>query len=632
MANSGSKSTVMVGANARLRLKRFRIRNYKSCIDSQECWLSPNLTILAGKNESGKTAVLEGLDRIYNAIPIAIEDRSNTNQADPSTAEITFELNSEVLDEIEQLAEVNLGGNTRAALLEDGITLFYCEGDVKISSPPLDIQERGVVPPNSLIDSGKIESVSESLTSLSAQISPYGLSIANTNAGSQSPGDIRQSITGLSVPDAPAQAIVQQLVESIVSALPADPISTLEPVERFLIEIKKRLPRIIFFSDQLDMIPYDTPLTEALTNPAIQRLARIANLDLEELAAIPTIQSRKNLVNSKTATLSNHFRTSWLQEQINIAFDVNAENLLISFIEEDDKTRKTYRFEQRSKGFQWFAAFYARLEGEPLDGAVVLIDEPGLYLHAKAQRDLLAELMRATDRLQVLFSTHSPYMIDAKHLHRVRTVTRDNAVGTRVNNKLHTSADLETVTPILTAIGDQVGSGINNVGLSKNVVLEGPSDPLHLRAMAILLDRSDLAGVHYIGCMGADNVPQVCSILHGWGMSYIAIVDNDAKGRGVRDKMAAEFSTAPPCALISAKADVCMEDLYSAAFFDKYILVGNRTAGKTNSHQAKVRGDKVIMAKVFLEKIEADHTAIEVDDTTRSNFTALFDKIAAAFA
>ncbi len=45
-----------------MRIKKFRIKNYKSIIDSGDCYMDDFVTILAGKNESGKTSILEALE------------------------------------------------------------------------------------------------------------------------------------------------------------------------------------------------------------------------------------------------------------------------------------------------------------------------------------------------------------------------------------------------------------------------------------------------------------------------------------------------------------------------------------------------------------------------------------------
>ena len=45
-----------------MKLKKFRIKNFKSINDSGDCYLTDTITILAGKNESGKTSILEALE------------------------------------------------------------------------------------------------------------------------------------------------------------------------------------------------------------------------------------------------------------------------------------------------------------------------------------------------------------------------------------------------------------------------------------------------------------------------------------------------------------------------------------------------------------------------------------------
>jgi hypothetical protein len=281
---------------------------------------------------------------------------------------------------------------------------------------------------------------------------------------------------------------------------------------------------------------------------------------------------------------------------------------------------------QRSKGFQWFVSFFSRLQGENLGDCIVLIDEPGLYLHGKAQKDLLAELERASDKVpQVIFSTHSPYMIDARRTERVRTVTRNEHVGTTVQNKIHADADLETVTPIMTAIGDAVGFGIP-VGHGPNVVWEGPSDSLFIRAMAALLKQADISALNHIGCMGANNVPLLCSILHGWGAEYVAVFDNDNRGRETMDEMKKKFYVDAPCMVVSDTEGACIEDLFSRKFFADEVVQESVPAGKANSKHLKNAGDKVIRAKLFFERIERGE-ACEIDDETKRNFLELFEKL-----
>ena len=75
------------------------------------------------------------------------------------------------------------------------------------------------------------------------------------------------------------------------------------------------------------------------------------------------------------------------------------------------------------------------------------------YLHANAQTDILKNLEESGKSAPVVFSTHSPYLLEADKLERVRLVQKLDDAGTVIHNKIHQVADKETLTPILTAIG-----------------------------------------------------------------------------------------------------------------------------------------------------------------------------------
>lgn len=82
-------------------IKSFRIKNYRSIKDSGECFLSgDNITILAGKNESGKTAILEALEDFNTEEKIREEATPIHNKDVVPEITITFELDNAILKEI----------------------------------------------------------------------------------------------------------------------------------------------------------------------------------------------------------------------------------------------------------------------------------------------------------------------------------------------------------------------------------------------------------------------------------------------------------------------------------------------------------------------------------------------------
>lgn len=79
----------------------------------------------------------------------------------------------------------------------------------------------------------------------------------------------------------------------------------------------------------------------------------------------------------------------------------------------------------RSKGFNWFFSFlvwFKKIQEDNTSNYILLLDEPGLNLHASAQADLLRFLQDLSKDYQILYTTHSPFMIPTGNLDRVRTV------------------------------------------------------------------------------------------------------------------------------------------------------------------------------------------------------------------
>jgi predicted ATP-dependent endonuclease of OLD family len=50
---------------------------------------------------------------------------------------------------------------------------------------------------------------------------------------------------------------------------------------------------------------------------------------------------------------------------------------------------------------------------------VLLVDEPGVSLHARAQEDVLKVFDDIKDRIQVIYTTHSPHLVEINRLHRL---------------------------------------------------------------------------------------------------------------------------------------------------------------------------------------------------------------------
>jgi predicted ATP-dependent endonuclease of OLD family len=116
---------------------------------------------------------------------------------------------------------------------------------------------------------------------------------------------------------------------------------------------------------------------------------------------------------------------------------------------------------------------------------ILLLDEPGLSLHALAQADFLRYVDDLGERHQVLYTTHSPFMINSDRLHEVRIVEDRKTVGTIISRSLE-GTDSRTIYPLQAALGWSIAH--NLFIAERNLLVEGPADLIYLRALSALLE------------------------------------------------------------------------------------------------------------------------------------------------
>ena len=194
---------------------------------------------------------------------------------------------------------------------------------------------------------------------------------------------------------------------------------------------------------------------------------------------------------------------------------------------------------ERSRGFRWFFSFYiifaADTTGGNADGAVLLLDEPGLHLHAKSQGNLLKHL-RTDFKNQIIYTTHSPFMVPPNAINTVRTVSIDQERGTHVTDL--PSGDARTLFPLQAALGYHLSQTLF-VGHS-NLIVEGVTDFWILSSVSAYLDANGTAAlpeeVTITPAGGAGKVPYMAALLasedHRRGAAIYRGGQSDQTGRG----------------------------------------------------------------------------------------------------
>ena len=235
-------------------------------------------------------------------------------------------------------------------------------------------------------------------------------------------------------------------------------------------------------------------------------------------------QERKELrsvkLNSASLDISHKFGQWFGQRRHKIRYQADGPYFRI-WVSDDRRPDVDIELESRSKGFQWFFSFYLVFLVESDEGhkeAILLLDEPGLHLHPTAQQELMSFFESLAEDNPLIYTTHSPFLVDGERIHRIRPVTEDDTGHSRITVDTWPN-DRETIFPLQAAAGYAMVRGLFRH--KKNVLVEGMSDYLYLHALNLhchALGRHGLPEDIYVTpCGGTKLVGHLASLFLGQG-------------------------------------------------------------------------------------------------------------------
>ena len=249
--------------------------------------------------------------------------------------------------------------------------------------------------------------------------------------------------------------------------------------------------------------------------------------------------------------LTDEFRDWW--KQGDYRFELQADGDHFRIWVSDDRRREKIELESRSTGLQWFLSFYlvflveSRREHR---NAVLLLDEPGLSLHPLAQRDLSLFFDNLSRTNGIIYTAHSPFLVDADRVDRVRKVYVASDGTTKATSNLrYTEVDGHqpgAAYAVHSALGLTVAESLL-IGC-RPVIVEGASDQHYLTAIKSLLisggritPRREFV---FPPAGGAKTTKIVASILTGRDEELpVVLLDGDKPGR----RMAVELKNESLC-------------------------------------------------------------------------------------
>lgn len=201
----------------------------------------------------------------------------------------------------------------------------------------------------------------------------------------------------------------------------------------------------------------------------------------------------------------------------------------------EDEIGVEVELDQRSEGFQWMVSFFIVFFSEAADkhkNAILLLDEPGMSLHAIKQREYRKTLSRLAENNQTIFTTHSPFLVGPDELDIVRVVEMGSRrEGTKVHSVI-SSSDPAAMLPLQEALGYDLAHSL--FSQHRNLILEGLTDYWYFDSVAQLLAEDGhvtwKGNISLVFSNTASKVVYYATILHAHKLKVAALLDSDNAG------------------------------------------------------------------------------------------------------
>ena len=492
-----------------MKLTKARVKNFKSIQDSTEFDIDDRITCLVGKNQAGKTALLEALNSRSGIVDLTY------TLEDEDCQTIKERLGDKCLkDESPTITQKN--NNLHAGLNVDlHAAVRYLIENTKLPKKQKD-KLLGIKDIKTQVE--EIEAQHNLLTQ-KEQIEDSEKEQINDLNGLRSR---LQSITQNGLPNIIYTEILQARIPQFRYINEYHEIEGKVNLTELQNRISNHQPNN---SDHaLRAIIDDTTLQQILNHQTNSSIAQ------EEHNYIKNIESKANKV-----------LTFWSQneyQQIKVKIYKESNNWWIDLLVENTRNNARIPSDHESHGFLWFFSFllwYQQfLQENP--NLILLLDEPALSLHGTAQEDILKYFEEyLAPRHQIIYTTHSPFMIDINNLDRIRVVENlsleqnhkdlsTKEVGTKVTSNI-----LQAVEKSILPIQSAVGFNINQIhGKGQNVfIVEGESDVLYIKTISKLLPESNNVGINTNwDIISSDSIDKIVSTIKQYHIAEKTIGKN----------------------------------------------------------------------------------------------------------
>ncbi|MGR3565050.1 MAG: AAA family ATPase [Heliomarina sp.] len=587
-----------------MQILTFRVTNYRSIQDSGEISAS-RITALLGRNESGKSNLLRALTHLN---PVGgmqplndVKDFPRNRRLEECSENTPVVVTTWALDEHEQAQVSKIWPRARPDE-PIAITRFYgAKRTIFISRDDLsfdtEVIEKAVERIGASVKAAasRVEEAAVK-SALETAAETFKAAAASQEHAQDWATAAIAAIDTLRTELAKADEDLTDKQEEVLTGLQKDAqaIAGDEKAHAAAQDwLMEQLPLFVYFDDYPE-IPGHQNIPAYLKRKAegtletadenFEKLCKVAGLNptkLQELQKSDTEQ-RNQLANRASAVVSAELQKRWTDRKVKVRFNPDGDDFQ-TFVSDTAHTFDVdVNLNERSRGFQWFFSFYTAFAADTdkgdKDTAILLLDEPGLYLHAKSQGDLLTHLEDDFEN-QILYTTHSPFMVPTRHLDWVRTVNIAEADGTTVTN--NPSGDRRTLFPLQAALGYDLAQNLFLGG--SNLIVEGVTDFWILSSVSEYLASQGRQGLDesltITPAGGAQKIPYMAALLASENLNVLVLLDHEKDAISTREdllktKVLREnniLSIADAFEEDARPKDADIEDLLDAAIYEKLV-------------------------------------------------------------
>jgi len=514
-----------------IKLSKATIEKYK-CIESAQSFeVESDVTVLVGMNESGKTAVLEALAKtnyfnddpkfkfdLTHDFPRKETKRIKKDAKAPTAIHLEFEVSDQLIDKI----NADIGAEVfamKTIKLETNYGNTQLWNNIEIDLSKFVDKETKSLGISSAALNEKIREI-RTLSDLEALKAEYS---------------DEKKLAGI--------AALSKYYKNEWNW-------THNPIGEYIARtyLKPNLPKYLYY-DEFYSLPSRISI-EGLQNQNLedeelktaQALFELADINIEEILHADNFEDFNAELEATEAIITDELFEYWSSNKnLEIVFKIDKKDAPVAnggqkIIEhildirvKNSRTKVSLPLKNRSKGFNWFFSFlvwFKKIQEDKDSNYVLLLDEPGLNLHASAQADLLRFIEDLTQEYQIIYTTHSPFMVEPENLHKVRTVV-ETETGSVISDSVQ-ERDPKTLFPLQAALGYDIAQ---NLFVSKNnLLIEGVSDLIYLQVMSGILQEAGRSSldekISLVPVGGMEKVSTFVSLLRGSQLNIACLLDS----------------------------------------------------------------------------------------------------------